>query len=374
MVYIAETVTHFPLHYYPQEVLANALQKYCMAMELEFDLDSIDRFFKNVMIEGRYFTLPLEPFYDEFPGPEATGKASIEAATDLFEEAVNKLLQQANLPPEQVSLIASVTLTAAIPPLEARVMNRIPFSAHTKRLPLFGYGCMGGTIGLARVAEYLVGHPQEAAVMFVGEMSSALWRGSLQLDLKQMIEQLPKKPELYSDIISTIVTAALFADGAAAVLLVGDEHPLARPGCGRVIDSCSIMLPNTAHLMGMEIVDFGFRNILRAEVSDFAVVGLRKIVDQLLDHHQLTLDQINHWIVHPGGPKVLKTVASEFGLTDEQLYLSWQALAKVGNISSATVIYILNQLLTNQHPAPGSYGIMIGMGPGFSQEAVLLQW
>jgi alkylresorcinol/alkylpyrone synthase len=374
MVSIAATATNFPPDYYSQEVLAVALRKYCMAMDLDFDLDTIDRFFSNVKVKGRYFALPLDTFYD-MQGYASQTSITIETALNLFEGAVRKLLDQTQIDPQTISLLASVTLTIAIPPLEARLMNRIPFSPGVKRLPLFGYGCMGGAAGLSRVAEYLQGHPTEAAIMFVGELSSALWQGSLQLDLQTQVSQLPENPAIYSDIISNIVTAALFADGTAAILVVGEDHPLAQPGRPRVIDTRSMLLPNTGHLMGMDIVDTGFRNILRPQVTEYLRDGLRKLIDPLLADHNLTIDQIDRWIVHPGGPKVLDTVAEEFGLDPQQLHLSWDALAEVGNISSATVIYMLNQLFASgDQPPPGTYGLMIGMGPGFSQEAILLQW
>jgi alkylresorcinol/alkylpyrone synthase len=374
MVSIVSTATHFPPDYYSQEVLANALRKYCMAMDLDFDLDTIDRFFGNVKVKGRYFALPLDTFYD-MQGYASQTSITIETALNLFEGAVRKLLAQTQIDPQSISLLASVTLTIAIPPLEARLMNRIPLSPGVKRLPLFGYGCMGGAAGLSRVAEYLQGHPTEAAIMFVGELSSALWQGSLQLDLQTQVSQLPDNPAIYSDIISNIVTAALFADGTAAVLVVGEDHPLAQPGRPRVIDTRSILLPNTGHLMGMDIVDTGFRNILRPQVTEYLRDGLRKLIDPLLADHNLKIEQIDRWIVHPGGPKVLDTVAEEFGLEPQQLHLSWDALAEVGNISSATVIYMLNELFASgDQPPPGTYGLMIGMGPGFSQEAILLQW
>jgi alkylresorcinol/alkylpyrone synthase len=374
MVSIVATATNFPPDYYSQEVLAVALRKYCMAMDLDFDLDTIDRFFSNVKVNGRYFALPLDTFYD-MQGFANQSRATLETALNLFEGAVRKLLDQTQIDPQTISLLASVTLTIAIPPLEARLMNRIPFSPHVRRLPLFGYGCMGGAAGLSRVSEYLQGHPTEAAIMFVGELSSALWQGSLQLDLQSQVSQLAENPAIYSDIISNIVTAALFADGTAAILVVGEDHPLAQPGRPRVIDTRSILLPNTGHLMGMDIVDTGFRNILRPQVTEYLKDGLHKLIDPLLADYNLTIADIDRWIVHPGGPKVLDTVAEEFGLTSQQLRLSWDALAQVGNISSATVIYMLNELLSSgDQPSPGSYGLMIGMGPGFSQEALLLQW
>lgn len=373
MTFIAATSVGFPPHYYSQEVLATALRKFCIAMNLDFDLDTIDRFFNNVMIKGRYFTFPLDSFFDP-PSPGTTAHACIDAAVNAFEGTVQTLLERAKLDPKEVSLLASATLTAAVPSLEARLMNRIPFSPNVKRLPMFGYGCMGGAAGLARVAEYLEGHPKDVAILFAGELSSALWQGSLQRELQSMINRLPEDPSQYSDIICSIVTAALFADGTGAVLMVGRDHPLAQPGQPRVIDSGSILLSNTEHLMGMEIADTGFKNILRPEVSDFVKVGLRQVIDQLLAKHNLSVDKISIWIVHPGGPKVIKTVQAEFGLDDQAVQLSWDTLERVGNLSSSSVLYMLNEILSGDQPAPGAYGLMVAMGPGFSQEVVLLQW
>jgi alkylresorcinol/alkylpyrone synthase len=374
MVFIAATSTNFPPHYYSQEVLATALRKYCMAMDLDFDLDLIDRFFTNCKINGRYFSLPLDTFYD-MPGNAVQSRVTTEAALNLFEGAVEKLLQKVQLHPKDVALLASISLVIAIPSLETQLMNRIPFSPNVKRLPLFGYGCMGGAAGVARIADYLEGHPTEAAIMFVGEISSSLWQGSLQLDMQALVNQLPDNPGVYNDIISNIVTAGLFGDGATAVLLVGRNHPLAQPGQPRVVDSRSMLIPNTEHLMGINIVDTGLRNILRPEVPDLVKDGLRKLIDPFLADHNLSIDQISRWIVHPGGPKVLQGIQEELGLAYETLQLSWDALAQIGNISSGTVIYMLNELLTTQEPPPpGAYGLMIAMGPGLSEEVILLQW
>ena len=217
-------------------------------------------------------------------------------------------------------------------------------------------------------------HPTEASVLFAIEPSSALWQGSLQRVLAYMIGQLPQDPSQYSDIIMTIVTAALFGDGCAAVLLAGRDHPLAQPGRPRIVASRSILLPNTVHLMGMDMVDTGTRNILRPEVADYVKIALRKTVDPLLSEHNLSIEQVARWIVHPGGPKIINAIEEEFGLDGQILQGSRDALAKIGNISSPTVLYILDQSLAGEQPPAGSYGLLLAMGPGFSQEAILLQW
>jgi alkylresorcinol/alkylpyrone synthase len=373
MAFIAATSTGFPETYYPQEVLATVLRKYCMEMLLDFDLDQIERFFTNVEVKGRYFALPLDSFYDP-PGYGTTAPAAIQAATDLCETAVSSLLRRAQVSPQEISQITSTSLTIAIPSLDVRLMNRIPFLPDVKRDPMGGVGCLGGALGLARVADYLQGYPQDAVIFIAVELASALWQGSLQGDLHAMISHLPEEPTLYGEIISTLITAALFGDGAGAVLMVGRDHPLAKPGLPQVLGSRSHLIPHSEYLMGMEVVDTGMRNILRPQVGEFVKIGVRQAVDGLLADHHLSIDQISHWIVHPGGPKVIQAITEEFELNEQALQLSRDALEQVGNLSSPTVLYMLDAFLAGEQPPPGSYGLLLGMGPGFSQEALLLQW
>ncbi|MEM8778243.1 MAG: 3-oxoacyl-ACP synthase [Cyanobacteria bacterium P01_G01_bin.49] len=373
MTFIVNTAVGFPAHYYPQEVLANALQKYLLVMELDFDLETINRFFTNVLIKGRYFMLPLDSFYDP-PGIEDNINATIKATVDLVEETVWKLLKKTALEPTDISQLTATSLIPAVPGIDVRLMNRIPFSRNVKRMPLGGVGCMGGAFGIARVADYLKAYPRESAILVAAEPSSSLWQGSLQRDLAAMIRRLPDDPAQYSNIIMTIVTAALFGDGSAAVLMVGDEHPLAQAGCPKVIDSRSMVLPDTVHLMGMDVVDTGTRNILRPEVSDHVKIGLRQAIDPLLETHNLCVDDISRWLVHPGGPKILNAIENEYHLDEQVLHLSREVLTEVGNLSSPTVLYILDKTLAGEQPPSGSYGLMIAMGPGFAQEVILLQW
>ena len=374
MTFIVSTSTGFPEQYYPQTVLAGALRKYLAVMDTDFDLEQVDRFFNNVKIEGRYFALPLDSLFDPPPMDVTTNKG-LTLALDLAETTLTKLLQRANLQPQDISLLTSVSLTPAVPSLEARLMSRIPFSPTTKRMPLNGVGCMGGAIGISRVADYLAGHPTEAAVLFALELSSALWQGSLQADLTSLIRSLPQNPSAYSDIIMNIITAALFGDGCGAVLMVGRDHPLAKSGLPQVIDNRSYLVPNTVEIMGLETVSSGFRNILRPEVSDYLPKGLRPLVSSLLADNNLETESLYRWIVHPGGPKVIDTVEAEFGLDSRALQLSRDTLAEVGNISSGTVLYMLDQIISGKQQTPkNSHSLMVAMGPGFSQEAILLKW
>jgi alkylresorcinol/alkylpyrone synthase len=234
-------------------------------------------------------------------------------------------------------------------------MNRIPFSPHLKRVPLFGLGCVAGAAGIARLADYLSGHPDEAALLLSIELFS-----------------LTIQPEDFS--IANIVSSGLFGDGGAAVLMVGDEHPPAENGMPMVIDSQSIFFPGTERVMGWDVGDGGLKIVLSAEVAELAEKNLRPRVEAFLAEHGLVMGDIKHWIAHPGGPKVIEAMESGLGLGEHALDLSRESLADVGNISSTSVLLILEETLSRFRPEAGTYGVLMAMGPAFCAELVLLQW
>ena len=356
MPVIVSTKTGFPEHYYPQEALLTAAQQE-WKLQRPSIVKPLEQFYTNVKVNGRYLAWPLER-YKEPTTFEERNNAYIETALELGEQTICALLDQVGMSPQEIDQLTTVSTTGiAVPALDARLMNRIPFSPHMKRLPLFGLGCMGGAAGIARTADYLQGHPQEAVILFAVELCSlTIQRDDLSLE--------------------NLIASALFGDGAVALLMVGDDHRMAQRAqpLPRVIDSQSQFFPKTEHIMGWEVGDSGFKVLLSADIAGLAQSEIRPSLDAFLGRHWLTIADIYHWLVHPGGPRVIQALEAGLGLSDEALTLSWESLAEVGNISSASVLLILDKTMKRSQPRPGEVGVLMAMGPAFSAELVLLKW
>jgi alkylresorcinol/alkylpyrone synthase len=207
---------------------------------------------------------------------------------------------------------------------------------------------------IARAADYLRAYPDESAALVSVELCSLTFQHE-------------------DTSLANVISSGLFGDGAAAVVLVGAEHPAAARGV-RVLGSLARFFPNTERVMGWDVVDSGFKVVLSPAVAEIARHGLPVLVDELLAHHGLERDQVAFWIAHPGGPAVIRAMCAGLGVSEGALEPTRRALAEVGNLSSASVLFLLEQFRKEIRPARGSYGVLMAMGPAFCAEAVLLQW
>jgi alkylresorcinol/alkylpyrone synthase len=355
MSVIVSTKTGFPEHYYRQETLLATAQEEWQKQRASI-VKPLEQFYTNVKVNGRYLAWPLER-YKEPNTFEERNNAYIETALDLGVQTICALLDRVQMSPQEIDQLTIISTTGiAVPALDARLMNLIPFSHDLKRLPLFGLGCVGGAAGIARTADYLQGHPAEAVILFAVELCSlTIQRDDLSL--------------------ANLVASGLFGDGAAALLMVGDDHPQAQSGLPRVIDSQSQFFPDTEHIMGWDVTNGGFKVLLSADIAGLAQSRVRPSLEAFLSRHELTIADIAHWLVHPGGPRVIQALQDGLGLPDEALTLSWESLAEAGNISSASVLMILDKFMKRfPYGKPGEYGVLMAMGPAFCAELVLLQW
>jgi alkylresorcinol/alkylpyrone synthase len=353
MVNIVATANSFPSNYYTQDELIQTLRKFWSNGRT--NLGRLERIHRNTTIQGRHLALPIEA-YDNLYGFGDSNKAWTETALKLGEETLLSLLDKSDISAADISLIVFTTITGiSVPSIDARLMNRLPFRPGTKRMPLFGLGCLGGAAGLARAADYLTGHPEQAAILLSIELCSlTLQRDDLSIE--------------------NIIASGLFGDGAAAVLLTGRDHPANKPGQPRIIDTCSVFFPHSEHIMGWDVQDTGLKVILSADVAEVAEKDLRPALESFLGVHHLGIQNISHWITHPGGPKVIQAIEEGLSLPSEALQLSRKSLSEVGNISSTSVLLILAETLARRNPKSGEFGVLMAMGPGFCAELLLLKW
>jgi alkylresorcinol/alkylpyrone synthase len=339
-----------PPHHADQEQLIAAFRD-LWAKEY-FNLERIEQLHRAVEVKGRYLALPIEQ-YLPMKTFEARNDAWIRCAVEIGERVVGDALNRAELTPKEIDAIFFVSVTGvATPSIDARLVNRLGFRSDIKRTPIFGLGCVAGAAGTARVADYLRAYPKQHALLLSVELCS------LTLQREDVS-------------IANIISSGLFGDGAAAAVLSGAE--VARFG-PRIVDTRSIFYADTERVMGWDFVDGGFKVVLSSAVPEMVSKHIRGDVDGFLSAHGLSRGKIAHWVAHTGGPKVLQAFETTLELPADALARSWRSLREVGNLSSASVLHVLSELLESREPKPGEYGLMLAMGPGFCSELVLLQW
>jgi alkylresorcinol/alkylpyrone synthase len=210
---------------------------------------------------------------------------------------------------------------------------------------------VGGAAGLARSADYLRAFPDQVAVLLSVELCSL----TIQLDDLSM---------------ANIIASGLFADGAVAALLSGRA---AAQG-PEIINTKAVFYPGTEDMMGWDISENGFRVILSPKLPELIKSRLAADVDSFLYEYGLRRGDIGCWVIHPGGPRILEAVQEALGLCENELEVSWECLARYGNLSSASVLKVLEEVMTRRRPRPGTLGIIAAMGPGFCAEFLLVRW
>jgi alkylresorcinol/alkylpyrone synthase len=344
---IAGTATAFTANRHNQEEVARKLT--------EFADPGFARFARTSGVEYRNLALPLER-YPKLTGFTEANAAYVEVAIELGERAVRSALDAAHIRPDQVDAIVAVSSTGvAVPTIDATICSHLGFRPDVKRIPLFGLGCVAGAAGLARVHDYLRGYPDHVAVLLSVELCSL----TLQRDDRS---------------IPALIGVCLFGDGAAAVVATGaDRTPAHGRPAPRVVATRSTLFPGTADVMGWNVSSSGFQLVMSRDVPKMAENHLGAEIDRFLADHGVTTADISTWVCHPGGPKVLEAIQDAVGVSPQALRHSWQSLRENGNISSASVLDVLDRTVA-ERPADGSLAVMLAMGPGFSFELLLLSW
>jgi alkylresorcinol/alkylpyrone synthase len=347
---IASVARALPPYRFSQQEIFEALARHWQKQLDNPEL--LSRFHHRVGVATRHFVLPLDG-YDNLTRWGDANRVWLEKAEELGEQAIDLALQRAGMDRSRISALLTVSVTGiASPSLDAHLTNRMRLPADMRRTPIFGLGCVAGAAGIAQAADYVRAYPDRVAVLLSVELCSLTWQRS---DLT----------------IANLIASGLFGDGAAAVVVAGDDVAGQGP---EIVDTASSFYPDTEGAMGWDISEEGFRIVLSADVPAIIRAKLPGDVDALLARNGLTRSDVGSWVLHTGGPKVLDAMAGSLGLEREACAASWDSLREVGNLSSASVLLVLEEIMQNRRPAPGTWGVLAALGPGFCAQLVLLRW
>jgi alkylresorcinol/alkylpyrone synthase len=326
------------------------------------DLGRLLHAFKNGQIEKRHFVKEIN-WYKEYHSLEEKNNTYINAAMELGIKAINECLNNKfflnkGISYEDIDAIFFVSTTGlATPSMEARIMNELPFRADTKRIPIWGLGCAGGASGLARASEYCLAFPKAMVLVLSVELCSLTFQ---------------KNDYSKSNLIGT----TLFADGAGCALVCGDKVDgefTKQNTIPSVITMQSKLMRGSLNVMGWDIKNDGLFVVFSRDIPHIIEEWLKPNVVQLMEESKVGLEQIHYFIAHPGGKKVLDAYEKSLGFPSSMTTLSLEVLKQYGNMSSATVFFVLKKHM-ELDIKEGEYGLCAALGPGFSSELLLMRW
>lgn len=309
------------------------------------DLERLLPVYENAAIETRYSCMPLEWYL--YPHDFAEhNRLYVKNAVALLKQAAGEALEQAELTPSDIDVIVTVSTTGiATPSLDALLMEQLPFRRDTQRLPVFGLGCAGGVLGLGRAAAISRGMPGARILLLVVELCALTFRRS---DASK----------------SNVIATALFGDGAGAVVL-GVEGDGAK-----ITDWGEHTWPASLDVMGWRVVDDGFGVLFSRDIPALVRREMRLAARAYLGRQALSLDDIDGFICHPGGAKVVEAMEDAYGLSNGALAHSRAVLRDYGNMSAATIMFVLDRALASQS---GRHHLMSSLGPGFTAAFATLE-
>jgi alkylresorcinol/alkylpyrone synthase len=345
---IASTATALPPHTITREDV-----KYYMGRVFDIPerrLEAMMSVVDNAQVHKRHAIFPIE--YTVEPRElSKTNQEYIEHAVKLGREAAEKCLERAKLRADEIDLIITVSCTGfMIPSLDAHLINLMGFRPNVRRMPFTELGCAAGAMALGRAADYLQAVPGANVLIIAVELPSLTFQ---RKDISQ----------------ANLISSILFGDGAAAVIVTG--KPRKGP---KILVSETYTFPDSLGAMGFDLRDSGFHILLDKNVPEMIGARIRGLVDCFLQRHGKKQEDIKGWILHPGGSRLLGNVEQALGLTKADTQPSWDILGNVGNLSSATILFILQEWMEKRPLQPGDVAMAAAFGPGFSAEFLLLQW
>jgi 3,5-dihydroxyphenylacetyl-CoA synthase len=303
--------------------------------------------YRHFYLDGNLGNLGLRGTSNDF------NRRYLEGAMKTGCQAIQVCLQSVDMTPDDIDFLIVCTSTGYVcPDLGSRLIGHMGFRHDIQRGSMLGLGCGGALPTLQRACDFVRAYPSRRALMLAVEICSACY--------------------FVDSSMETVVGNAICADGAAAFLLGTASQ---KRGLGpSIVDFQSCIDPAQIGKVGFEHRDGKLRIVLATEVRDVASALIERALDPLLQRNGLSRSDIRFWVAHPGGRKVIDKIQQYFDLTASQLKFSSTVLRSYGNMSSPTVMFVLNEVIRNGNPRQGDWGVMIALGPGMAAEVALLQW
>lgn len=349
MATIVSTAVRVGSYEYEQAAVKGHVERWLngAGVPLQRALASFDR----TLVQRRTSVEPVDFVF----GPRGLGQSNDRYkhhASDLATQAVAACLEEADVPPRDIDLLISTSCTGImIPSVDAVIAGRLGMKSSLQRLPITEHGCAGGAVALSLAHDHLTAYPDHRVVVVSVELPS-----------------LTFQPGDRS--ASNVISAALFGDGAAAVLL----GTAPQPGHPRIRSSASHQFADSLDWMGFDLRDSGLHIVLSPRIPRKVREEAPPLIREFLAAQGLRVDQIQHFLFHPGGRKIVEAFEETLELSAGALTISRRVLTEHGNLSSATVLFILREYLQHGIGAPGDRGLMVAFGPGFSAQLLLLEW
>lgn len=310
----------------------------------------VKKIFEGAAVEKRYSIMEPSEVFTASSFAEKNDIYSREVVL-LGEKVLQKALEKAKWKPEDLDYIITVSCTGImIPSLDAYLINKLKLRQNIVRLPVTEMGCVAGVSGIIYAKNFLASNPGKRAAVIAVESPTA----TFQLDDFSM---------------ANIVSAAIFGDGAACVLLSSDTIDQGP----EILAEEMYHFYDNEHMMGFKLTNSGLQMVLDIEVPDTIASHFPKIIHPFLANNNLEINDIEHLIFHPGGKKIVQTVEELFKDSNKNIEATKEVLRLYGNMSSATVLYVLENIMNN-NPKKGEKGLMLSFGPGFTAQRILLQF
>lgn len=310
--------------------------------------------FRASQIRQRFSVLGDQDFYTRPRSTAERNRVYMAEAPALAEQAVRSCLAAARVQPQEVDDLIVVSCTGMdTPGLDLLLPRRLGMRASLRRTFIGAMGCCAAFPGLQRAVASVTARPGTLALVVSVELCSLHF-------------QMEDSPE-------NVLAAALFSDGSAAALIgqARDGRDSLRP---RIRDLRTHTDYSTLEQMTFHLTDTGFKMVLAPTIPDVLCRHTGPLIDDMLHANGLERGAVRFWGIHPGGPKILSDLQQALGLDDQALRFSRKVLAEKGNMSSATVLIVLDEIASSGNPAPGDLGVLLAFGPGLTLEAALLQW